>query len=102
MAEELNLNKLVSFSDVIVCGYIRPLEKQLSSSLNLNIVPASIIQMCLRYFASHISGQIFARMNQKSNDKFVYIDMARKKVIDVKTVNNGHDINKIKYEIRNL
>ena len=94
-SQDLNLNKLVSFSDVILCGYIRPLESELSLSINLSIIPASIIQICLRYFA-HISGQIFARFSVKSKDQFVYIDMEKKKIINVNTVNKGSDITKLK------
>ena len=93
--QDLNLNKLVSFSNVIVCGYIRGLENKLSLSLSLNIIPVSIIEICLRYFA-HISGQIFARISIKSRDKFVYIDTEKKKIIEVKTINKGStDITKL-------
>ena len=87
MATEINLNKMVAFTDIIICGYIRPMEKVISFG-NLNIIPLAIFQMCLKYYAFHISGQIFARISQDNHQKFVYIDIHKKKVINVKTITN--------------
>eukprot|EP01084_Bolivina_argentea_P072157 131047_1 len=96
----VDLNKLKSFTDIIVYGYIRPLESKISF-ISLNIIPISIIQMCLKYFAPQTAMQLFVNISRKKQDKLVYLDFINKKTINIniQKKNNSNAVSSLSHAI---